>query len=86
MPEVDLSQQIPATARWLKVRYEITPKKVGANLIARLWSGNLDEAVVIKGPAGEAFIKLNVPQKIWFQRPVNVDLKLKVVAYKDVEE
>ncbi len=82
MPEVDLSEQIPADARWLKIRYKISPKKAGANLIARMWSGNLDEAVVIKGPEGDAFVKLNVPQKLWYQHPVNVDLKLKVVAFK----
>ena len=86
MPEIDLSSQIPPTARWLKIRYEMRPLKEGANLIARLWSGNLDEAVVIKGEAGDAFVKLDVPQKLSYQRPVNIDLKLKVVAYKAVSE
>lgn len=85
MPDVDLSSQIPAEARWLKIRYEMKPIKEGANLIARLWSGKLDDAVVIKGPEGDAFVKLDVPQKISYQRPVGVELKLKVVAYKVVE-
>lgn len=85
MPEVDLSTQIPANARWIKVRYDLKPIKEGANLIARLWSGKLDDAVVIKGASGEAFVKLDVPQKLSYQRPVNVELKLKVVAFKVVE-
>lgn len=82
MPDVDLSAQIPPEARWLKVRYEMKPLKDGANLIARLWSGDINEAVVIKGAGGDAFVKLNVPQKLWYQRPVGVELKLKVVAFK----
>ena len=82
MPEVDLSAQIPASARWLKLRYEMKTGKVGANLIARIWSGNVDEAVVIKGESGDTFVRLEVPQKIWYQRPVGIDLKLKVIAYK----
>lgn len=82
MPEVDLSGQIPPTARWLKLRYEMKPQKEGAELIARIWSGELKEAVVIKGESGDAFVKLNVPQKVSYQRPVGVELKLKVIAYK----
>jgi hypothetical protein len=82
MPEVDLSRQIPPDARWLKLRYEMRAEKTGAELIARLWSGNVDQAVVIKGENGDAFVRLDVPQKVWYQRPVGVDLKLKVIAYK----
>jgi hypothetical protein len=82
MPEVDLSQQIPPGARWLKLRYEMKAAKAGTDLIARLWSGELEQAVVIKGENGDAFVRLDVPQKIWYQRPVGVDLKLKVIAYK----
>ena len=85
MPEVDLSAQIPPNARWVKVRYEMSPKKDGANLVARLWSGSLDDAVVIKGAEGDAFVRLDKAQSLSFQRPVNIDLKLKVVAYKTKE-
>ena len=86
MPEVDLSSQIPHNARWIKVRYEMTPLKEGATLISRVWSGSLDDAVVIKGESGEAFVRLDVPQKLWYQRPVTLNLKLKVVAYKVVDQ
>jgi hypothetical protein len=85
MPEVDLSGKVPADARWLKLRYEMKPLKEKAELIARVWSGSMDDAVVIKGPSGDAFLKLGVPQKLSYQRPVTVELKLKVVAYKVVE-
>ncbi len=84
MPDVDLSQQIPPNARWLKIRYEMKPLKEGANLIARIWSGKLDDAVVISGASGDVFVRLDAPQKVSYQRPVNIDLKLKVVAYKVV--
>lgn len=86
MPNVDLSERIPPEARWLKVHFEMTALKPGAELIGRIWSGLMDEAVVIKGAAGDAFIKMNTPQKISYQKPVNVDLKLRVVAYKVVED
>ncbi|MFN0118832.1 MAG: hypothetical protein ACKVQC_11150 [Elusimicrobiota bacterium] len=86
MPEVDLSKKIPGNATWLKLHYEMKPLKEGANLIARVWSGNLDEAVVIKGNSGEAFIKLNKPQMISYQRPVNIELSMKVMAFKTGEE
>jgi hypothetical protein len=82
MPDVDLSREIPADARWLKLRYEMKAAKADAQLIARLWSGNIEQAVVIKGESGDAFVKLNTPQKVSYQRPVGVDLKLKVIAYK----
>ena len=82
MPEVDLTQQIPPSARWLKLRFEMKASKPGADLIARIWSGNINEAVVIKGESGDAFVRLGVPQKVSYQRPVGVDLKLKVIAYK----
>lgn len=82
MPEIDLSERIPENARWIKIRYEIRPKKPDAELIARVWSGALDDAVVLKGHGGEAFIRLDVPQKLWVQRPVTVDLRIKVIAYK----
>ena len=86
MPEVDLSSQIPVEARWIKIHYGMKSTKEGADLIARLWSGNLDDAVVIKGSEGDAFVKLEVAQKLWYQRPVGVDLQLKVVAFKVSEE
>lgn len=86
MPEIDLSAQIPADAIWLKIRYQMKPLKEGANLIARIWSGKLDDAVVIRGNSGDAFVKLDVPQKLSYQHPVNMELKLKVVAYKSASE
>jgi hypothetical protein len=86
MPEVDLSAQVPPHASWIKVQFAMSPLKPDANLIARLWSGSMDDAVVIKGPTGDAFVKLGKPQKLSYQRPVNVDLQLKVVAYKSVDE
>ena len=82
MPEVDLSPVVPPSARWVKVHYEMIPMKPDSQLIARLWSGNMDDAVVIKGESGDAFVRLDVPQKISFQRPVTVELRLKVLAYK----
>ncbi len=86
MPEVDLSPAVPASATWVKVHYEMKTEKPGAELIARLWSGTLDDAVVVRGAEGDAFVKLNVPQKLSYQRPVTVELSLKVLAYKAAEE
>lgn len=86
MPEVDLSPAVPKSATWVKVHYEMKTEKPGAELIARLWSGTLDDAVVVRGPEGDAFVKLNVPQKLSYQRPVTVELSLKVLAYKAAEE
>ena len=82
MPEMNLSEKIPATATWVKIRYQMAPKKEGAELISRVWSGHLDDAVILKGPKGEVSIKLNRPQLISYQRPVTIDLKLKIVAYQ----
>ena len=86
MPEVDLSKKVPKKARWVKLRFELSSKKPGADLIARVWSGALDNAVVLKGSSGHAFVRLDKPQTISYQRPVTVELKLKVVAYKVAEE
>lgn len=82
MPEADLSSVVPKDAVWVKLHYEITPKKPGADLVARVWSGTLDDAVVIRGESGDVFIKLLTPQKVSYQAPVTVALKLKVMAYK----
>lgn len=82
MPEVDLSPAVPPTARWVKLHYEMKPRKPGAQLIARIWSGPLDDAVVIRGESGDVFVPLNVPQKLSYQHPVTVRLTLKVTAYK----
>jgi hypothetical protein len=82
MPDADLSSAVPREALWVKLHYEIRPRKPGADLIARVWSGRLDDAVVIKGESGDVFVKLLAPQKISYQAPVTVELKLKVVAYK----
>lgn len=86
MPEIDLSPAVPMSATWVKVHYEMKTEKPGADLIARLWSGTLDDAVVVRGAEGDAFVKLNVPQKLSYQRPVTVELSLKVLAYKAAEE
>ncbi len=86
MPEADLSPMVPADATWVKLHYEMAPKRPGADLIARVWSGLLDDAVVIRGEMGDVFVKLQTPQKIAYQAPVTVDLKLKVTAYKAREE
>ena len=86
MPEVNLASVVPPNARWVKVHYEMAPTKPDARLIARVWSGPaMDDAVVIEGEAGDAFVRLHKPQAISYQRPVNVSLKLKVVAYKLVD-
>lgn len=82
MPELDLSDKIPANARWIKIRFEMKPLKPEAELIARLWSGSLEEAVVVRGESGDAFIKLQKPRLLSYQRPVSVELKLKIIAYK----
>lgn len=86
MPEADLSSVIPRDAVWVKLHYEISPKKPGADLIARVWSGSLDDAVVIRGESGDVFVKLLKPQKVSYQAPVTVSLKLKVLAYKAPED
>ena len=84
MPLIDLSPMVPPSARWVKIHYEIIPKTPGARLIARLWSGaGPENAVVIEGSTGDVFVKLNTPQKLSYQNPVNVTLKMKVTAYKD---
>ena len=84
MPEVNLSPKVPPTATWVKLRYEILPKKPGAELIARVWSdASIKNAVVIRGGSGEVFVKLSAPQKLYYQHPVTVRLNLKVTAYKD---
>ncbi len=83
MPEVDLSPAVPPTARWIKLHYEMKPRKPGARLIARVWSGPLDDAVVIRGGSGDVFLPLKAPQRLSYQHPVTVQLKLKVTAYKN---
>lgn len=85
MPEVDLSDKVPVEARWIKLHYKMSPLKPAAQLIARVWSGNMDDAVVIKGESGDAFVKLGVPQKFSYQRPVNVELNLKLTAFKTTD-
>ena len=87
MTDVDLSAAVPPSARWVKLRYEIRPRAPGARLIARVWSGpRMADPVVIQGASGDVFVRLTTPQKISYQRPVNVDLSLKVTAYKDTAE
>jgi|GEM_PF-3799215 len=82
MPKVDLSEKIPPDAKWVKLQYEMSPRHPEAELVARLWSGAMDDAVVIKGREGNIMVRLDEPQTIFYQRPVTVELKLKVVAYK----
>jgi hypothetical protein len=85
MGELDLTDRIPADATLLKVWYEMRPLVEGAELIARIWSGAPNDAVVIRGDSGEAIVHLGVPQRLWYQRPININLKLKLLAYK-IEE
>lgn len=82
MPFVDLSQGIPVAAKWIKVRFSIRTKKAGEPLVARIWSGSPAKAVVVKGPSGDAFIRLEVPQTLSYDHADGIDLSLKVVAYK----
>lgn len=83
MAEINLAPAVPPTAVWVKLRYEIIPRKPDAQLIARLWSSDsVKEAVVVRGASGDVFVKLKVPQKLFYQHPVNVQLKLKVTAFK----
>jgi len=86
MPDIDLSKVIPPAAQWIKLHYNMTAKKEGADLIARVWSGKMEDAQVIKGPSGDLFVRIDHPQRVSYQRPVTVDLQLKVVAYKEKEE
>jgi hypothetical protein len=81
MPETDLSPVVPPDATWAKMHYQLEPTTPGAELTARLWSGGGD-AVTIKGPSGEVFIRLRQPQRLSYSKPNGVILKLKVVAYK----
>lgn len=85
MPEINLADQLPATARWIKIRYQIKALKPDAKLVARVWSGSMDDAITIQGPEGDVFLKLDKPQSLSYQRPVTVELKLKVVAYKETD-
>jgi hypothetical protein len=82
VPFVDLSQGVPVGAKWIKVRFSLRTRKPAEPLIARIWSGNPAKAVVVKGPAGDAFIKLEVPQTLSYDHADGLDLSLKVVAYK----
>jgi hypothetical protein len=82
MPDTDLSPAVPPDARWVKIRYEMRPARPNADLSARLWSGPMDDAITIRGPEGEVFIKLAQPQRLSYAKADEVTLKLKVVAYK----
>ena len=52
------------------------PVKENAELIARLWSGEIENAVVVKGESGDVFVRLDVPQKVSYQRPVGVEIEV----------
>ncbi len=69
-------------AKWIKVRFSMRAKKPTSPLVAKVWSGSPDKAVVIKGPSGDAFIKLEVAQTLSYDHADGIDLSLKVVAYK----
>ncbi|MBL0059437.1 MAG: hypothetical protein IPP35_10075 [Elusimicrobia bacterium] len=83
MGVADLSPVVPATATWVKIRYQMTASLPGTDLTARLWSGSMEEGVTVKGPDGEVFIKLRQPQNLSYAHPEGITLKLKVVAYKN---
>jgi hypothetical protein len=82
MAFVDLSQAVPVGARWIKVRYIIRSRHPAEPLTAKMWSGDPAKAVVIKGPSGDAFVRLEVPQTLSYEHAPGVELSLKVVAYK----
>lgn len=86
MPFVDLSQGIPAGARWIKIRFSMRTKTPDEPLAAKLWSGDPSKAVVIKGRSGDAFVKLEVPQTLSYEHAAGVELSMKVVAYKLSDE
>jgi hypothetical protein len=78
-------EAVPPSAGWVRIHYEMKAKEPNARLIARLWSGALDDAVVIEGPDGDATVHLIKPQWMSFQVPTNVDLKMKVTAYREAD-
>ncbi|MBL0349334.1 MAG: hypothetical protein IPP68_03020 [Elusimicrobia bacterium] len=83
MPDADLSPAVPPTARWVKLQYQLKAKTPGARLTARVWSGAAEGAVALQGPEGFAFVRLSVPQRLSYQAPADVEIKLKVIAFKD---
>jgi hypothetical protein len=82
MPDADLSSAVPPQATWVKIHYEIRSSAPGAPLIARLWSGSKEEAVTVNGPEGAVFVRLLQPQRLSYESPRSVELKLKIVSYK----
>lgn len=85
MADVNLSEKIPPNARWVKLRFEMKRLLPAAQLKARVWSGAEEGAVILEGESGDAFVKLDRPQTLSYQKTPDVDLKLKVVAYKVVD-
>lgn len=86
MPDADLSSIVPPDAAWVKLHFEMFPKSPGARLIARVGSDSIpDKFTVIRGNSGDVFIKLGPNRKISYQFPVNIELKLKVTAYKKIQ-
>ena len=83
MADADLSPVVPPTARWVKLQFQLKGKTPGARLTARVWSGAPEGAVVLNGPEGFAFVRLAAPQRLSYQAPAEVELKLKVVAFRD---
>lgn len=83
MPDADLSPVVPPTARWVKLQFRLNAKTPGAKLTARVWSGAAEGAVALQGPEGFAFVRLSVPQRLSYQAPADVELKLKVIAFKN---
>lgn len=83
MPEFALASQIPTNARWIKIHYQIRTLAPDAELVAQLWSGPMPEnPVVLRGESGDAFVRLDKPQSLSYQHAPNVELRLKVTAYK----
>ncbi len=82
MPEIDLPPAVPPEARWIKLHYEISPIKTGAQLIARVWSGpDKNAALRLEGASGEVTLPVDRTRRLNYQFPVTVRFKLKVVAY-----
>lgn len=85
MPETDLSPIVPLQATWVKLHYEMKAIVPGTELLTRLWSGSVENAVPVRGHRGEVFVKLRSAQRLSYEKPAGVELKLKVVSYKRSE-
>jgi hypothetical protein len=82
MPESDLSPVVPPNATWVKMHYEIKTSSPEVEPTAKLWSGPRENPITVRGPSGDVFVKLRAPQRLSYEKPAGVELKLKVVSYK----